>query len=269
MPGFSTDAILLRKIEYGDHDLIISFLTQSRGKISVIAKNAKKSVQRFSGALDLFSVNHILCTFPKKNKDAMTLLSQADLENGFPNIRYDVFSTAYASFWVELIHSWLEEDKLVIDLYDLLFFSLDTLNSGIIPKQVISLLFQIRFMRLSGFSPNIETCDSCAAPLDAMDQERIRFDFKEGGIVCKKCVKKRSKSLPRQGMAISKGTLKLLFWINNNDIRRAARIKFSDFAIREGELMLEAFIPFHLGREYKSLQFLRRLRQENEFRKTT
>jgi DNA repair protein RecO (recombination protein O) len=260
MPGFSTDAILLRKIEYGDHDLIISFLTQSRGKISVIAKNAKKSVQRFSGALDLFSVNHILCTFPKKNKDAMTILSQADLENGFPNIRYDVFSTAYASFWVELIHSWLEEDKRVTDLYDLLFFSLDTLNFGIIPKQVISLLFQIRFMRFSGFSPNIETCESCATPLDALDQKKIRFDFKEGGIVCKKCIKKRSR--PLQGMAISKGTLKQLYWINNSDIRRAARIKFSDLAIQEGELLLEAFIPFHLGREFKSLQFLRRLRQE-------
>ena len=98
MPGFTTDAILLRKIEYGDHDFIISFLTESKGKISVIAKNAKKSIKRFSGALDLFSVNHIHCTFPKKKKDGLIILSQADLENGFVNIRYDVFKTAYASF---------------------------------------------------------------------------------------------------------------------------------------------------------------------------
>ena len=91
MPDFITDAILLRKIEYGDHDFIISFLTKSKGKISVIAKNAKKSVKRFSGALDLFFVNQIHCTFPKKKKDGLIILSQADLENGFANIRYDVF----------------------------------------------------------------------------------------------------------------------------------------------------------------------------------
>ncbi|MCP4723082.1 MAG: DNA repair protein RecO, partial [Desulfobacteraceae bacterium] len=48
MSDFFTDAMLLRKIEYGDHDYIITFLTRSRGKISVIAKNAKKSVRRFS-----------------------------------------------------------------------------------------------------------------------------------------------------------------------------------------------------------------------------
>lgn len=258
MPDFKTDAILLRKIEYGDHDFIISFLTESRGKLSVIAKNAKKSIKRFSGALDLFSVHHIQCTFPKKKPNGLIILSNADLENGFVNIRYDVLKTAYASFWVELIYCWLEEDKIQSDLYELLWFSLDALNDGDISKEVLSLLFQIRFMSISGFTPNIETCDICRTPVDHIRQSRIRFDFKEGRIICQNCVKTGSK----YGMTVSKGTLKQLFWINNTDINRADRIKFSGFAIKEGEMLLEAFIPFHMGRDFKSLQFLRRIRQE-------
>ena len=258
MPDFSTDAILLRKVECGDHDFIISFLTKSRGKVSVIAKNAKKSVKRFSGALDLFSVNHIHCRFPKKKKNGLTILSQADLENGFVNIRYDVFKTAYAGFWAELIHFWLEEDKVQPELYDLLLFSLDALNIGTIEKEVLSLLFQIRFMSISGFSPNIENCDTCKTPVDHIEQKNIRFDFKEGRIICQNCVKKSS----GYGMTVSKGTLKQLFWINNNDISRADRIKFSSFAIKEGEMLLEAFIPFHVGRDFKSLKFLKQIRKE-------
>lgn len=258
MPGFSTDAILLRKIEYGDHDFIISFLTQSKGKITVIAKNAKKSIKRFSGALDLFSVNHIQCTFPKKKKDALTILSQADLEDGFGNIRYDVFKTAYASFWVELIHFWLEEDKPQPDLYALLLFSLMALNTGTLSKEVTSLFFQIRFMGISGFSPNIEECEQCKTPVDRIRQKNIRFDFKEGRIICQKCITKASK----YGMTVSKGTLKQLFWINNSDAGRVDRIKFSSFAIEEGEILLGSFISFHIGREFKSLQFLKRLNQE-------
>ena len=258
MPDFTTDAILLKKIEYGDHDFIISFLTKSRGKISVIALNAKKSVKRFSGALDLFCVNHIQCVFPKKKKDGLIILSRADLENGFANIRYDVFKTAYASFWVELIHFWLEEDKVQPDLYDLLLFSLDALNAGTISKEVLSLFFQIRFMSISGFSPDIENCDICKTPIDLIEQKNIRFDFKEGRIICQKCVKTR----PKYGMTVSKGTLKQLFWINNNDISRADRIRFSGFSIKEGEMLLEAFIPFYIGRDFKSLQFLKQIRQE-------
>ena len=258
MLGFTTDAILLRKIEYGDHDFILSFLTKSKGKISVIAKNAKKSVKRFSGAFDLFSVNFIQCTFPKKKKDGLTILSKADLENGFVNIRYDVFKTGYASYWAELIHFWLEENKHQRDLYDLLLFSLDALNAGTLSKEVAGLLFQIRFMSISGFFPNIENCDTCKTPVDHIEQKNIRFDFQEGRIICQNCVKKRSK----YGMTVSKGTLKQLFWINNSDVNRADRIKFSSFAIKEGEMLLEAFISFYIGRDFKSLQFLNRLRQE-------
>jgi len=261
MPGYSTDAILLKKIEYGDHDFIISFLTESHGKISVIAKNAKQSVKRFSGALDLFSVNHIQCTFPKKKKDAMTILSQADLENGVANIRYDVFKTAYASFWVEMVYSWLEEGRPKPELYTLLLFSLDALNTGTISKEVLSLLFQIRFMSISGFSPNIENCASCKTSVDDIEQKNIQFDFQDGRILCQKCIKDRSK----YGMTVSKGTLKQLLWINNYGIQRADRMKFSAFAMKEGEKLLEAFIPFHLGKDFKSLQFLKRLRKSHEF----
>ncbi|WP_291461673.1 DNA repair protein RecO [Desulfobacula sp.] len=208
--------------------------------------------------MDLFSVNHIQCTFLKKKKNGLIILSQADLENGFANIRYDVFKTTYASFWVELIHFWLEEDKVQSDLYDLLFFSLDALNAGTIEKEVLNLLFQIRFMSISGFSPNIENCDICKTPVDHIEQKNLRFDFKEGRIICQNCVKNRSK----YGMTISKGTLKQLFWINNSDISRADRLRFSGFAIEEGTRLLEAFIPFHIGRDFKSLRFLNRLRQD-------
>lgn len=258
MSDFSTDAILLRKIEYGDHDYIITFLTRSRGKICVIAKNAKKSVKRFSGALDLFSVNHIQCTFPKKIKDSLTILAQTDLENGFVNIRYDVFKTTYACYWVELIYLWLEEGKKQTQLYDLLFFVLDMLNQSEIKMEVLSLLFQIRFMRISGFSPNIEFCDNCNTPVDDIQQKRVQFDFKEGKIVCDNCLKNRS----AHGMNVSKGTLKQLVWINAVDIQRADRMKSSLFAIQEGAILLESFIPFHIGREFKSLKFLRQLRKE-------
>ncbi len=262
MPGFSTDAILLRKIEYGDHDFIISFLTKSKGKVSVIAKNAKKSVKRFTGALDLFSVNQIHCTYPKKKKDGLTILLQADLEDGFGNIRYDVFKTTYASFWVELIHFWLEEEKPQPEIYDLLFFSLDALNAGIISGEVIHLLFQIRFMGLSGFEPNIESCGRCKTPVDEIEESKVLFDFKEGRIICQNCCRNCARGQSKHGRTVSKGTLKQLFWINKND--RVDRIKFSGMAIKEGEILLESFIPFHMGREFKSLQFLKRLRQEKK-----
>ena len=266
--GFSTQAVLLRKIEYGDHDYIITFLTRDMGKVSVMAKNAKKSVKRFTGALDLFSLNQIQCRYPQKNRDGMIILSQTELENGFINIRYDLFKTAFASYWVELVYLWLEEEKSQPALYDLLVFSLDMLNSSDISPQVLNLLYQIRFMSISGFTPSIDSCETCKTELDAIIQKNVRFDLQEGKIICESCLRKTALKTcsqaggPGHGLYVSKGTLKQLFWINNTDISRADRIKFSPFAMAEGQALMESFIPFHIGREMRTLKFLNRLRRE-------
>jgi DNA repair protein RecO (recombination protein O) len=259
MFDFRTDAILLRKIEYGDHDFVITFMTRDQGKITAMAKNAKKSVKRFSGSLDLFSFNHIQCSYPKKNKDSLVTLAQTELENGFANIRYDVYKTAYASYWAEMVYLWLEEGRPQPQVYDLLLFSLDMLHRSDMPKEVVSLLFQIRFMGISGFSPDIERCGACQAHLDDIPVKTLRFDFKEGKIVCPGCRVNGS----RYGLDVSKGTLKQLFWMNNTDVKKADRIRFSGFAVKEGQVLLESFIPFHMGREFKALTFLKRLRNES------
>jgi DNA repair protein RecO (recombination protein O) len=258
MHDFKTDAILLRRIEYGDHDFIITFMTRDKGKITVMAKNAKKSVKRFSGSLDLFSFNHIQCRMPKKNKDALLTLVQSDLENGFANIRYDVYKTAYASYWTEMVNLWLEEGKAQPDVYDLLLFSFDMLNRSEMPKEVLSLLFQIRFMSISGFSPTIERCGICHVHLDDISEKMLRFDFREGKIVCPKC---RVNGV-RSGLDVSKGTLKQLFWMNNTHVEKADRIRFSSMAVKEGQILLESFIAFHMAREFKTLTFLKRLRND-------
>jgi DNA repair protein RecO (recombination protein O) len=52
-PGerFSTDALLLRKVPYGEGDAIVTLFTEARGVASAVARAALKSVKRF-GALE-------------------------------------------------------------------------------------------------------------------------------------------------------------------------------------------------------------------------
>ena len=256
MSPFSTDAILLRRTEYGDHDLIITYFTRSMGRLSVMAKNAKKSVKRFAGALDPFTVMTIHCTWPKR-KNRMPILNSVDLETAFARIRTNAVHTCYASYWMELVNRWMEEGRADELLYDLMFHVLNGLDSGSVDPRVLSLLFQIRFMGLSGFTPNLSACGSCGIPLDDIAQGRITFDLTEGVLICNNC----GTGSIRHGITVAKGTIKQLFWINESDICRAERLRFSPAAIREGELLLESFIPCHIGRHLKSLDVLRRLRQ--------
>jgi DNA repair protein RecO (recombination protein O) len=267
MKDFSSDAILLRKIEYGDYDYIITLLSEKTGKISVIAKNAKKSIKRFQGSLDLFSFMNVQVLFPKKKKNALPVLFNVDLIDPFEEIRTDVEKTGYASYWMEIINFYLEEQKAQPALFKLLLFSLDALNSGLISKQVINLLFQIRFMSISGFTPDLKKCGICRMSIDEtkISQRKVIFDIENGRLVCNECRKRAGINC----INISKGTLKQLAWINENEISKAGRIRFSKLAIKEGETFLEGFIPFHIGRDFKSLAFLKRIKREDEFNKST
>ena len=104
MAAFTTRAIVLRRVAFGDFDLIVTLLTLNRGKITVMAKAAKKSVKRFAGALELFTPIQAVCSKGR----GMPILQEASLENPLANIRLDVGKTAYASYWAEIIDIYLE-----------------------------------------------------------------------------------------------------------------------------------------------------------------
>jgi DNA repair protein RecO (recombination protein O) len=48
----TTRALLLRRTEYGEADLVLSLFTETFGKISVLARGARKSSRRFGGSLE-------------------------------------------------------------------------------------------------------------------------------------------------------------------------------------------------------------------------
>ncbi len=256
MVFFATPAILLRRQDYGDHDVIATFMTLKRGKISVIAKNAKKSRKRFAGVLEPFSGLHMVCSTGR----GLAVLREAELETPFDHIREDIKKTAYAGYWAELLIQWLEEGQSQTGLYYLLqhvFGALHDSNSnGALNIESLSVLFQMRFMDLAGYSPNLSECGICRIGIDHMHCNPIAFDLPKGALVCEKCLLQWSDKTMRR---LTKGTIKQLDWLTHQDFDKAVRIRFAPAAIREGLHFLNAFVPFHLGIEPRSLQFIRKL----------
>ena len=85
MSIIASPAVLLRRVDYGDFDLILTLFTRTTGKISVIAKHAKKSKKRFAGVLELFSVVKITCQASRRA--GLPVLQEALLEEPFAAIR--------------------------------------------------------------------------------------------------------------------------------------------------------------------------------------
>jgi len=265
MSSFSTPAIILRRIEFGDDDLILSFITLNKGKISAIAKSAKKSAKRFVGILEPFSILKAVFSVGK-GKGRLPLLQEAVLTCPFSVIRSNFIKTAYASYWAELIHEWMEEAHYQADVFLLFEYVLKELDSNKTPEAVLSVLFQLRFITLAGYGPNLTHCSLCKKNLEEIKKNKLVFDIKRGGLICDSC-----KSQTIGLLFLSKRTIKQLLWINSGNLEKAKKIRIDDISIKESLEFLETFVPYHLGKSLRSLSFLRKIRSgtTNKLRETT
>jgi DNA repair protein RecO (recombination protein O) len=254
MSSYSTPAIVLRKIDYGEYDFVITLFALKKGKVSVIAKSAKKSKKRFAGILELFSEIDVVCNVGRRK--GLPVLQEAALKYPFFHIRSSALKTAYASYWAELINEWMESGQKQVQLYQLFQYVLRKLDSSQVSEASLSILFQIKFLTIAGLSPNLIQCSVCRTEVEKIKETRVRFDFAKGGILCDECA---SKTL--QKPLLSKGVIKQLLWIEKGDLVKAVRVRFSSDALKEGSEFLETFVPYHLGKEPRSLKFLKQIRK--------
>ncbi|MBW1897152.1 MAG: DNA repair protein RecO, partial [Deltaproteobacteria bacterium] len=221
MPHQSSPAILLRAVDHGDYDKIVTFFTLKRGKMSVIAKGAKKSLKRFAGVLELFSLLNLVWSYGRGR--GLPILTEGSLLEPFEHIRTDITRTAYASYWCELVSLWMEDGQKQVSVYRLLGYVLDRLNRGGLSAPILHIAFQLRFMTISGFSPGLTHCNVCRVPLEDFSRSSATFDVRRGGIVCEKCVRQGARPA-----SLSKGTVKLLNWILKGPLERIDRLRFSE-----------------------------------------
>jgi DNA repair protein RecO (recombination protein O) len=254
MPVFTTPAILLRRLDYGDFDLILTFLSLERGKISLIAKSAKKSTKRFAGILELFSLMEVVASTGKSR--GLPVLQEAALISPFSAIRSDISKTAYASYWCELLNNWVEENQKQAPLFYLLKHALSQLDRGAPTTSETSIFFQMRLLRLSGHSPRLSQCGRCRKNLETIQPNAVVFDIAKGAILCDGCSTGASGRI-----RLSKGTIKQLLWAESGDLKKASRVRFGAQALKEGLEFLEEFVPYTMGKQPQSLKFLRQIRK--------
>lgn len=255
--SLATSSIILRRVDFSEYDYIIDFLTRDHGKVSAIAKNAKKSRKRFAGILEPFSCIEANFSVSKRGGNLL-LLKEAVLTYPFAGLRNDPEKVAYASYWSEMINRWVVSGGFQQDLFPLFFHVLTLLDADVASRETVSLLFQTRFMNLAGMSPELTYCRACRRPLDDMAESQILFDIAMGGLVCGTCIP----SVPVTcSVFISKGAIKQLLWLKEGNLQKAGRIQLTTAAKREGSAAMEMFVPFHLATEIKSLKVLRCLRE--------
>jgi DNA repair protein RecO (recombination protein O) len=246
-----TEAIVLRAIDYGESDRIVTFCTADFGKIRGIAKGARRSRKRFANAIEPFCSTRIL--FSRRNPDSLALIEGCDVLSHFPGIRADLEKTLAASCLIDLTDQFTPEDKKSEALFCLLLDFLRLLE-GTAWSETLLRFFEIRLLRISGYDPVLDHCISCKTSI--AKETAYRFDAAKGGLTCNLCAAGSRDAIP-----VSLGTIRTLLLGREMEIDRLGRLLLSDQSADESRRLLAHFIRHILGRELKSVHVLNEIRR--------
>ena len=115
MSSEKTSAIVLRLVDFSETSCIATLFTRDFGKVSALAKGARRPKGPFESALDLLAVCRIV--FIHKTSDSLDLLTEAKLDRRFRAATRDL-SRLYSGYYIsELLQDLTDEGDPHPELY--------------------------------------------------------------------------------------------------------------------------------------------------------
>ncbi|MDQ6692069.1 MAG: DNA repair protein RecO, partial [Candidatus Dormibacteraeota bacterium] len=228
MPTYRADAIVLRRLDYGEADRILTLLTREHGKLAAIAKGSRRAKTRMGNGLDLFGRSRMMLA-KGRNLD---VVAQAERNGDVRHISGDLYRTAYACLVAEVADKVLEERHPVDDVFELVVTTIERLNTTERSPRAESAWFLMRILDLLGYQPQLVVCAGCGEDLPEID---AWFSPLLGGVLCHRCG-----AHDQAGSAVSVNGLKVLRVMATDDAGLYDRLRLSDELLREVENALEA-----------------------------
>ncbi|HZV81740.1 MAG TPA: DNA repair protein RecO [Geobacteraceae bacterium] len=240
MKSVTDEALIIGLMDYRESDKIVTFFTRDHGRLSGVARGAKRSVKRFGGTLELFSRLSLSFT----PADGLVTVNDVDPITIFPSIRATLEGIAHAGYACELVAAMAPERQANQRLFRLLTAYLEQLDNAP-PSPSDRHFFEINFLNIIGYRPPLESCCRCGNPLGP--EGGSWSDGQEGGVSCLRC----GRSGARLGGEVIAELLRSL------TTGRFGQISFPSRELAEAEAYLEAFISANVQRPLKSRAFLR------------
>jgi len=248
MRNLRTDALILRAVDFGESDRIVHLLTPETGRITAIAKGAKRSVKRFAGTLDFF--NHLRVQMVRRRPHEMARLEQARLVRTFDALRTRPKSFALGCYLLELLDRLAPEGGAPVELARLFRFALEALATleRHEPDTRLRTLLELCALDALGLRPELRRCVRCGRDVTG---PAVGFSVPDGGPVCGGCAAGATDLLP-----IHLGTLRALEQSMRLGLARADRLALPPAALEEARRVVGRFERFHVGVELRSQRFL-------------
>lgn len=228
---------VIRALDYQESGRIVVLLSSRLGKISLLAKGARRPESRFGAALDLLNLIEVVFYQGK----GLKLLREATIIEHYSHLKRDYERLEAALKAARMLGRLLRQGQGEGRIFGLFKELLQELNKEIkrdkIELKLLQLGFKLKLIDLLGFGPELERCTSCRRPLS--EGERAWFSSQVGGLVCSDCKDPHDREIPPPLLNGWRMILRL-------PLGKLPRLVLPEELISQGGELLDEFISYHL-----------------------
>ncbi|MFA4996126.1 MAG: DNA repair protein RecO [Patescibacteria group bacterium] len=238
-----TSGIVLKRMNFGEADRILTIFTERFGKVKAIARGVRKGRSKLAGHLEPF----MLLDLQLYEGKTFYTVTGSEIKSDFSEIHTELKKTSQAFYLAELVDRFLPDHQGSDEVFNLFCRALQYLNKN--EKNLFLRIFELKIIEASGFYPELYECVHCK---NKLEEESNFWDAVEGGVICGDCQKKF-----HHGKKISNQLIKLLRLIEKSDFSILEKLKISNEVEEEAEEILSTYIASVLERELKSKGFMK------------
>lgn len=246
---FRTQAIILKRRDFGEADRLLTLLTPGHGKMEALAKGARKPTSKATGHVELFTRADALIARGR----TFNIVQQAEQVAPYLPLREELERGAYAAYVAELLDRFTGDDDAdegaLFTLLDDTLERLCTASDVRLPARY----FEMRLLDEVGFRPELNLCVISQQPIIAQDQF---FSFAEGGVVSPDAAQHTGELV-----TVSMPTLKIMRHLQRSTYPHVASLVLDEGRHRDLERVMLGYLSYLLERRLQSVAFIRHLRR--------
>lgn len=245
----NSTAIIINRSDYRESDSLLTVYTKDFGKLSLVARGAKKLNSKLSGHLEPLSLVDVLIIKGK----GFDYIGSALGRQAFLGIKDDLNKLYFAGSALRSFNILVRENQPDERLFLLLQRFLEVVDNypdndfGRENGELLYVFFALKLLSELGYRPEMHECLSCR---NKIKSGRNYFNLKNGGLVCENCFKEEFSIYEKQGirpaeiLTISDNCIKLMRFMTDNKLETASKLRLDKKFIKELSVLVNNFITF-------------------------
>lgn len=246
---YRANGIVIRSIDYGEGNKIVTLLTDTLGKQGIMIRGARKPRSRHGALAQLFTYGDY--SFYKTG--SLGTLNSGEVIESYRALREGLEGPAYAAYAVELTDRAVGEEDAGSYMFRQLQACLSGLAAGKDPAIVLR-VYEMKIAAAAGYLPALDACVNCSRTEGA-----FRFSAAAGGALCPSCRHRDPAAL-----TLDDAVWKLLRLFVGLDLARLGSIAVKEASRSQLQAAMRGWMDAHLGLHLKSRHFLDQLERHGE-----